>query len=123
MNKDISIRELYELIEEQGLLEVLSKLQLPLRIAVPISGSSCSLALEELNLSVRSYNGLKRAGINNIGELVDLINNGDINRIRNLGKKSITEVKTKLLVEGYDALSDRKKLRFLEKLLEFNGRK
>ncbi|HHV44235.1 MAG TPA: DNA-directed RNA polymerase subunit alpha [Firmicutes bacterium] len=55
--------------------------------------------IEELELSVRSYNCLKRAGINTIGELVRK-DEEDIMKVRNLGKKSLQEVKDKLKAVG-----------------------
>ena len=53
------------------------------------------MTIEELDLSVRSYNCLKRAGINNVE---DLIGNSeeDMMKVRNLGRKSLEEVINKL---------------------------
>ena len=51
--------------------------------------------IEELELSVRSSNCLKRAGINNVGELIEKTED-DLMNVRNLGKKSLQEIKDKL---------------------------
>ena len=51
--------------------------------------------VEELELSVRSSNCLKRAGINTVGELVSKTED-DLMKVRNLGKKSLQEIKDKL---------------------------
>ncbi|MCK8816181.1 DNA-directed RNA polymerase subunit alpha [Natroniella sulfidigena] len=51
--------------------------------------------IEELELSVRSSNCLKRAGINTVEELTD-ITEDDLMKVRNLGKKSLQEIKAKL---------------------------
>ena len=51
--------------------------------------------IEDLDLSVRSYNCLKRAGIHSVRQLVELSEN-DLLNIRNFGVKSIEEVKDKL---------------------------
>jgi len=51
--------------------------------------------IEELELSVRSFNCLKRAGINTVGELTEKTDEEMI-KVRNLGKKSLEEVKIKL---------------------------
>jgi len=51
--------------------------------------------IEELELSVRSSNCLKRAGINTVEELVDKTED-DLMKVRNLGKKSLKEIKNKL---------------------------
>ncbi|NTW05713.1 MAG: DNA-directed RNA polymerase subunit alpha [Peptococcaceae bacterium] len=53
------------------------------------------MTIEELDLSVRSYNCLKRAGINTVEELVQR-NDEDMMKVRNLGKKSLEEVINKL---------------------------
>lgn len=51
--------------------------------------------IEDLDLSVRSYNCLKRAGIHSVRQLVEFSEN-DLLNIRNFGVKSIEEVKDKL---------------------------
>ena len=53
------------------------------------------MTIEELDLSVRSYNCLKRAGINTVQELADK-SEDDMMKVRNLGRKSLEEVKHKL---------------------------
>lgn len=53
------------------------------------------MTIEELDLSVRSYNCLKRAGINTVEEL-NQRSEEDMMKVRNLGKKSLEEVKHKL---------------------------
>ncbi|MBO8129577.1 MAG: DNA-directed RNA polymerase subunit alpha [Peptococcaceae bacterium] len=53
------------------------------------------MPIEELDLSVRSYNCLKRAGINTVEELIQR-NEEEMMKVRNLGKKSLEEVVRKL---------------------------
>lgn len=57
------------------------------------------MTIEDLDLSVRSYNCLKRAGINTIAELVQKTED-DMMKVRNLGRKSMEEVKKKLIELG-----------------------
>lgn len=57
------------------------------------------MTIEELDLSVRSYNCLKRAGIATVLELTQKTEE-DMMKVRNLGKKSLKEVKEKLLAIG-----------------------
>jgi DNA-directed RNA polymerase subunit alpha len=57
--------------------------------------SDYAITIEELNLSVRSYNCLKREGLNTVGELVQK-SEPELVDIRNFGQKSIEEVKAKL---------------------------
>ncbi len=58
------------------------------------------MTIEELDLSVRSYNCLKRAGINSVGELVRK-SEDEMMKVRNLGKKSLEEVENKLVELGF----------------------
>ena len=57
------------------------------------------MTIEELDLSVRAYNCLKRAGINSVAELVQK-NQDDMMKVRNLGRKSLEEVEQKLNALG-----------------------
>jgi len=60
-------------------------------------------AIEELELSVRAYNCLKRAGITKVGEVLEKLAKGEeeILSIRNFGRKSLTELVEKLDAKGY----------------------
>ena len=58
-----------------------------------------ALPIEDLDLTVRSYNCLKREGIHTVGELVNR-SEADLLDIRNFGSKSIDEVKAKLVSMG-----------------------
>lgn len=58
-----------------------------------------NLTIEDLDLSVRSYNCLKRAGIANVRELTQKTE-AEMMKVRNLGKKSLKEVKDKLEEKG-----------------------
>jgi len=57
------------------------------------------MTIEELDLSVRSYNCLKRAGINTVEELTEKTED-NMMKVRNLGKKSLVEVQSKLAELG-----------------------
>ena len=57
------------------------------------------MTIEELDLSVRSYNCLKRAGINTVQELIQKTEE-DMMKVRNLGRKSLEEVQGKLAELG-----------------------
>lgn len=55
--------------------------------------------IEEMEFSIRSYNCLKRAGIQNVGDLIKL-SEDDMLKIKNLGRKSLDEIKEKLAELG-----------------------
>jgi len=59
--------------------------------------------IEELELSVRAYNCLKRAGITKVGEILEKMAEGDdeILAIRNFGKKSLAELKERMRAKGF----------------------
>ena len=64
-----------------------------------VLSSELSIPIEDLDLSVRSYNCLKREGINTVSELVAL-SESQLMNIRNFGQKSVDEVKDKLTEMG-----------------------
>lgn len=59
------------------------------------------MTIEELDLSVRSFNCLKRAGINTVSDLAEKTEE-EMMKVRNLGKKSFEEVKTRLASLGVE---------------------
>jgi DNA-directed RNA polymerase subunit alpha len=63
------------------------------------------MTIEELDLSVRSFNCLKRAGINKVEDLINK-SEEDMMKVRNLGKKSLDEVINKLHSFGLDLRSE-----------------
>jgi DNA-directed RNA polymerase subunit alpha len=64
-----------------------------------ITTSELQIPVEDMDLSVRSYNCLKREGINTVSELVALSEHQLMN-IRNFGQKSVDEVRDKLIEMG-----------------------
>ena len=59
--------------------------------------------IENLDLSVRVFNSLKRTGITTVGEVLELLEKGDdaVMSIRNFGEKSLDELRTKMSEKGY----------------------
>jgi DNA-directed RNA polymerase subunit alpha len=70
-----------------------------------VGGPMDDILIEELELGVRSYNCLKRAGIQTIGDLVSK-SEAELNAIPNFGKKSIDEVIETLHARGLDLRQD-----------------
>jgi DNA-directed RNA polymerase subunit alpha len=73
--------------------------------AVPGADGLDEILIEELELGVRSYNCLKRAGIQNVGELVRK-SESELNAIPNFGRKSIEEVVETLKARGLNLRPD-----------------
>ena len=65
-----------------------------------IKGKTLEMTIEELDLSVRSFNCLKRAGINTVEDLINKTEE-DMMKVRNLGRKSLDEVVAKLESLGF----------------------
>lgn len=63
------------------------------------------MTIEELDLSVRSFNCLKRANINNVEDLITRTGE-DMMKVRNMGRKSLEEVQNKLAMMGLSLASD-----------------
>ena len=59
------------------------------------SSKVLDMTIEDLDLSVRSFNCLKRANINTVADLAEKTED-DMMKVRNLGRKSLEEVKKKL---------------------------
>ena len=73
--------------------------------AGPSADGMEEILIEELELGVRSYNCLKRAGIQTVGDLISK-SEGELNAIPNFGKKSIDEVIETLHARGLDLRED-----------------
>ena len=63
------------------------------------------MTIEELDLSVRSFNCLKRANVNNVEDLISRTGE-DMMKVRNMGRKSLEEVQNKLAMMGLSLASD-----------------
>jgi len=83
-----------------------------------MSDSFLDMPVDDLALSVRSRNALMRASLDTIGKLVNYIREDDsMSGIRNLGKKSIYEVKTVLTEAVYSQLNEQERLSFWKYVL------
>jgi DNA-directed RNA polymerase subunit alpha len=71
--------------------------------APKISSEVLETPIEQLDLSVRVFNSLKRTGITTVGEVLDLLNKGEdaVLSIRNFGEKSLDELREKLREKGF----------------------
>jgi len=67
--------------------------------------SKLSMTIDELDLSVRSFNCLKRANINTVADLISKTGE-DMMKVRNMGKKSLDEVQKKLEMMGLSLASE-----------------
>ena len=77
--------------------------------------------IENLELTPRSYNCLKRAGYDTINSVVeDVESRKDFLKVRNMGRKSANEVMLKLFLYTYDNLKPEKRKSYLDKVKGLN---
>lgn len=88
-----------------------------------IAGLDDIASIDELTLSVRSQNALKRAGLFTVGAIVQALEADELGKIRNLGRKSMAEIKTRVTVFGFEALSGDRKRAFFRSLMAENPEK
>lgn len=72
------------------------------KAGLPVLPEHYHTPIEELNLSVRTYNCLKRAGITKVGELLER-SDEELLKIKNLGEKALEEVRRQLREHGFDS--------------------
>jgi DNA-directed RNA polymerase subunit alpha len=81
-------------------------LSVPIETAEPvgtINSEAAEMPIENLDLTVRVFNSLKRTGITTVGDVIELLDKGEeaILSIRNFGEKSLTELKEKMVEKGF----------------------
>jgi len=81
-------------------------LAVPIEQAEPvgtINSEAAEMPIENLDLTVRVFNSLKRTGITTVGDVLELLDKGEdaILSIRNFGDKSLTELKEKMIEKGF----------------------
>ena len=72
--------------------------------AAEAGGNLLDLSIEDLDLPMRAYNALKRAGILKVRQLLTALDGGEMEllKLRNFGQKSLNEVRGKLVERGFD---------------------
>ena len=91
-------------------------------VSVPFGKAACDTSIDDLDFSVRASNSMKRVGVFTVGDVIDLISSDELLRVRNLGKKTQTEIKTRVLDFGYGMLSENDKQCFWLDVVEKNCR-
>lgn len=71
--------------------------------AKPINSENADMPIENLDLSVRVYNSLKRTGVITVGDVIELLDKGEeaVMSIRNFGEKSLDELREKMQEKGF----------------------
>lgn len=121
MNNNHNAKDLIKLSEHNGFIQtVYSEFGKAVNVSIPISEKDMDTDITELNLSVRAFNGLKRRGVSTVRDLVGIIENGELICVRNLGKLSVSQIKTIVLDYCYSQLTDSEKISFFQKMINTN---
>lgn len=124
MNKRDVLSALLLSEQQQGLLRTLKQYYgANIKISIGYTHHACVTEIDALCFSVRSQNALKRAGFFTVGNVIDALNQDRLTGIRNLGRKSICEIKTRVLLFGFEQLSEREKIQFFHSVIELNPEK
>lgn len=121
MNKALVATELYESAKVNGFVDTLHSIfGNNIKTSIAFSKSACNTGIDDIDFSVRSSNALKRSGLMTVGDVIDAIADDKLLHIRNLGRKSYNEIKTRILKFGYDQLTEKEKIAFFLDLVERN---
>lgn len=91
------------------------------RFPIYLNNSIMGADIENLDLSVRANNCLRRAGYSTVGDLVNSIDSDeDLKKIRQCGKTSVSEIMNSLLCFQYEMLSPESKRKYVERINEMN---
>ena len=123
MDKLKVVEELYNAAEIYGLPQTLDKVfGKNVSVRIGFSKVDCDKKIDDIEFSVRANNSLKRSGLFTIGDIIDAVAQDRIMNIKNLGTKTRNEIKTRLLVLGYENSTVTEKKNFLMDVIERNTR-
>ena len=121
MNKNHNAKDLVKLSEQNGFIQIVySEFGKAINVSIPINPNDMNTDIAELNLSMRAFNGLKIIGVSTICDLVRIIENGELTCVRNLGRLSVSQIKTIVLNRCYKQLSNSEKVVFFQKMITIN---
>ena len=112
--------QLRDMAEKQGAYYVLSQNYAGQTVSFPYYGRMSELSIDEMNLSVRSSNALKRCGAVTAGKIAALIETDGLKTVRNLGIKSEKEIIRSFFTLCYTHMTEGEKLKFWENVVEIN---
>lgn len=92
-----------------------------IRYPVYLNATLMDADIAELDLSVRAYNCLKRAGLHKVGDLVEKIDGKeDLLKLRNLGNRSADEIMMQIMCFQYQLLKPEKQKAYVKRIVELN---
>lgn len=105
--------QMLEAVDEAGFVSVLTGMGAVPAVKLPMSKNFLDQDISVIDLSQRAWTGCMRNGINTIGQLVKKLREKNaFQDTKNMGKKSIAEVKLKLTMLAYNELTQEERLEF-----------
>lgn len=88
--------------------EILDIEEAPEEAVKHITSENADMPIENLDLSVRVFNSLKRTGVTTVGDVIELLGKGEeaVMSIRNFGEKSLDELREKMQEKGFLKIED-----------------
>lgn len=121
IREDAKYYKIKTIMSETEGLEVHERRGGSFHFPIYLTDSMASTSIEALELSVRSNNCLRRAGIMSIGDLCERVQSSeDLKGIRNCGSKSISEIMDHLFAYQYAQLRPERKRWFFETIVKMN---
>ncbi len=115
-------RTVKEVLAQLKGVEVNEKKGAKLKFRMYFTEEMWNTPINALELSVRSYHSLKRAGLDTIGDIAEAVSNGmDLGTIRNCGAKSRREIQEHLFIYQYYSLKPEKRVAYLAEVVEINS--
>ena len=124
MKKEEFVKELISSADQNGgVITLVAVFGRCVHLVMPYSNRVYEIEIDTLDFSVRAINSLKRSGLFTLGEVIDAVANNALTQIRNLGKRTENEIKTKIMVFGYEQLTLAEKTQFFYNIIEKNSAK
>ena len=113
---------LQEIMSQIGDMEIRRRHGAKFRFRFYLTRTMSETSIESLELGVRAYNSLKRAGFSTVGQLAEAVAGEEnvLNRIRNCGKKTAEEIMVSLFVYQYESLKPEKREAYLQEVVALN---
>ena len=114
-------KEMMEMNPGFDIMEIKKRNEGKFRFPIYLTEDMKNTEIEMLQLSVRSNNCLRRAGINTIGDFLECVScEEDLKKIRNCGDKSVKEIMQKVFCWQYEMIGEDIQKLFVENVIKLN---
>jgi DNA-directed RNA polymerase alpha subunit len=121
--RDIEIMDVIvdKMIEGATLSQALKEVYVVRNVRIPYNKENFNISIQALKMSCRSTNGLLRAGMRTLGDVIDYCNKHKITDVANLGKGSGLEVLETILDYCWNKMTTKERAEFLIDTVERNS--